>query len=132
GVFFLPPPDTIGGFGGSTFSSLDQFFFRTDPNRTNLKRDSTLIDFRGFPYSATGPYKGEDISVGQLGFYVQDEYPVTDRLTLTYGLRVDFPMYFTTPVDNALSRSLTALDQNRQPVTIGKSKLPGETTLLVT
>src|SRR3989440_1749805 len=129
GVFFLPPPDTIGGFGGSTFSSLDQFFFRTDPNRTNLKKDSTFIDFRGFPYSASGPYKGEDMSVGQLGFYVQDEYPVTERLNLTYGLRVDFPMYFTTPVDNAFSRSLTALDQNRQPVTIDQSKLPGATPL---
>src|SRR5438067_6214492 len=129
GVFFLPPPDTIGGFGGSTFSSLDQFFFRTDPNRTNLKKDSTFIDFRRFPYSASGPYKGEDMSVGQLGFYVQDEYPVTERLNLTYGLRVDFPMYFTTPVDNAFSRSLTALDQNRQPVTIDQSTLPGATPL---
>src|SRR5207245_7246660 len=82
-------------------------------------------DFRGFPYSASGPYKGEDMSVGQLGFYVQDEYPVTERLNLTYGLRVDFPMYFTTPVDNQFSRSLTALDQNRQPETVDQSQLPG-------
>ncbi|OLD61673.1 MAG: hypothetical protein AUI33_14310, partial [Ignavibacteria bacterium 13_1_40CM_2_61_4] len=129
GVFFLPPPDTIGGFGGSTFSSLDQFFFRTDPNRTNLKRDSTFIDFRRFPYSATGPYKGEDISVGQLGFYVQDEYPVTDRLNLTYGLRVDFPMYVTDLVDNPFSRGLTALDANGNPEKVDQSKFPSATAL---
>src|SRR5256886_16619987 len=52
-----------------------------------------------------------------------------ERLNLTYGLRVDFPMYFTTPVDNAFCRSLTALDQNRQPVTIDQSKLAGATPL---
>src|SRR2546426_9116162 len=60
------------------------------PPRSTLFPYTTLfrsIDFRGFPYAATGPYKGEDISIGQLGFYLQDEYPMTDRLNLTYGLR---------------------------------------------
>lgn len=125
GVFFLPPPDSTGHFGGSTFSSLDQFFLRTDPGNTRLAKDSTFIDFRGFPYAASGPYKGEDISIGQLGFYLQDEYPVTDRLNLTYGLRVDFPMYFTDPIDNPFSRGLTALDENGNPETVDQSKLPG-------
>ena len=129
GVFFLPPPDTIGAFGGSTFSSLDDFFLRTNPNNTSLAKDSTFIDFRGFPYAATGPYKGEDISIGQLGFYLQDEYPMTDRLNLTYGLRVDFPMYFTTLVDNPFSRSLTALDANGNPEIVDQSKLPSATPL---
>jgi len=64
GVFFLSPPDSTGRFGGSTFSSLDDFFLRTDPNNTSLAKDSTFIDFRGFPYAAAGPYKGEDVSVG--------------------------------------------------------------------
>src|SRR2546425_2531500 len=44
GVFFLPPPDTIGAFGGSTFSSLDDFFLRTNPNNTSLAKDSTFIE----------------------------------------------------------------------------------------
>jgi hypothetical protein len=30
----------------------------------------------------------------------------------TYGLRVDVPVYFTDPVDNAYSRGLKALDEN--------------------
>src|SRR5437870_9445715 len=124
GVFFLPPPDTIGAFGGSTFSSLDDFFLRTNPNNTSLAKDSTFIDFRGFPYAATGPYKGEDISIGQLGFYLQDEYPMTDRLNLTYGLRVEFPMYFTNPVDHPFSRGLTARDANGNPEIVDQSKLP--------
>jgi len=129
GVFFLPRPDSTGQFGGSTFSSLDDFFLRTNPNNTSKAKDSTFINFRGFPYTASGPYKGEDISLGQLGFYLQDEYPVSDRLNLTYGLRVDFPMYFTTPIDNPYSRGLSALDANGNPESVDQSKLPGATAL---
>jgi len=114
GVFFLP----AGVASGTTFGSLAQFF---------QAADSGNIKFRSF--IGTGPYKGEDISVGQLGFYLQDEYPVSDRLNLTYGLRVDFPMYFTTPIDNPYSRGLTALDANGNPETVDQSKLPGATPL---
>src|SRR5437867_2379810 len=70
GVFFLPPPGGPGQFGGTTFSSLDQFFRRTDPNAP-FAADS-FIDFNAF--IGTGPYKGENISIGQLGVYLQDEY----------------------------------------------------------
>ncbi len=129
GVFFLAPPDSFGHFGGSTFSSLDQFFLRTNPGPNYQGKDSTFIDFSAFPYAASGLYKGEDISVGQLGFYLQDEYPVTERLNLTYGLRVDFPMYFTNPVDNPFSRGLTALDANGNPEIVDQSKLPNAAAL---
>ena len=113
GVFFLP----AGVFTGSTFSSLDQFFQMTAPNNPNK------IPFRSF--IGTGPYKGEIIKVGQVGFYVQDEVPASNRLNLTLGARVDFPLYLTDPVDNPFSRSLLALDANGQPETVDQSKLPG-------
>src|SRR6266513_4151253 len=129
GVFFLAPPDSSGHFGGSTFSSLDQFFLRTNPGPNYQGKDSTFIDFSAFPYAASGLYKGEDIAVVQLGFYLQDEYPVTERLNLTYGLRVDFPMYFTNPVDNPFSRGLTALDANGNPEIVDQSKLPNAAAL---
>src|SRR5213080_574413 len=114
GVFFLP----AGVASGTTFGSLAQFF---------QQADSGNIPFRSF--IGTGPYKGEDISVGQLGFYLQDEYPASDRLSLTYGLRVDFPLYFTDPVDNQFSRSLTALDANGNPEIVDQSKLPSAAPL---
>ncbi len=103
----------------STFPSLSAFF--------SAINSSTPIDFRGM--IGTGLYKGEKIHVGQLGVYVQDEVPASDRLNLTYGVRADFPMYFTSPVDNPFSRSLTALDQNRNSVTVDESKLPSATAL---
>ena len=113
GVFFLPYFTGIG----STFFSLDDFFNATDPANPNQIKFRDMI--------GTGPFKGEEISVGQLSVYAQDEYLATDRLTLTYGLRVDFPQYYTEPVDNQYSRDLTALDENDNPETVDQSELPG-------
>ena len=113
GVFFLPaaiPP-------GSTFSSLDEFFAATTPGSPTFKDFNSLI--------GSGPYKGENIDVGQLGVYAQDELLASERLNLTIGLRVDFPMYYTDPIDNPYSRGLTALDANDNPETVDQSNLPG-------
>jgi hypothetical protein len=112
GVFFLPEFIPVG----SQFGSLSEFFSATaaGPNQKNF---SSMI--------GSGPFKGELIHVGQLSFYGQDELLATDRLKLTYGLRVDMPMYFTDPVDNPFSRGLQALDENGKSETVDQSKLPG-------
>ncbi len=117
GVFFLPaaiPP-------GSTFSSLQEFFDATDPTNPNQK------DLRGL--IGSGPFKGEDIDVGQFSVYAQDELLASERLNLTFGVRADFPIYFTNPVDNPFSRGLTALDANGAPETVDQSELPGSDPL---
>ncbi len=114
GVFFLPaPPVSIG----TTFSSVDDFMDATDPNNPDQ------IDLNSFV--GAGPFKGENIAVGQLSVYTQDEFVVAPRFNLTYGLRVDFPMYFTDPVDNPFSRNLVALDENGNPETVDQSRLAG-------
>ena len=118
GVFFLPaPPISIG----TTFSSLDDFFAATDPSNPDG------IDFASF--NGTGLFKGEDIAVSQLGLYVQDEFLMSERFNLSAGVRVDFPMYSTDPVDNPFSRGLTALDENGQPEQVDQSSLPGTQAL---
>lgn len=114
GVFFLPYFIPIG----STFFSLNDFFTATAPGAGQK-------DFRAMITPAASPYKGEKIDVGQLGLYVQDELLASERLNLTFGVRVDFPMYFTDPVDNPFSRSLTALDERRQTEVVDQSSLPG-------
>jgi hypothetical protein len=118
GVFFLPasiPP-------GSTFDSLAQFFAATDPANPNRKDFNAMI--------GTGPFKGEIIDVGQVALYAQDDILATPRVTLTFGLRADMPMYFTDPVDNPFSRSRLALDANLQPETVDQSRLPRRTVML--
>jgi hypothetical protein len=119
GTFFLP--DELDFLRGTTFDSLDEFFEKTDPNSPDF------IDLNS--YVGSGPFKGEDIEVGQLSFYVQDEFLATEDFTLTVGLRADLPMYFTDPVANPYSTGLTALDENDQPETVDQASLPGTSPL---
>ncbi|MGQ0703824.1 MAG: TonB-dependent receptor [Gemmatimonadales bacterium] len=118
GLFFLPYQLTF--LRATTFPSLAEFFAATEPGPDQIKFND---------YVGTGPFKGEKISVGQLSLYAQDEFLASARVNLTLGLRVDFPMYFTDPVDNPFSRELTALDENRQPEKVDQSSLPGATPL---
>jgi len=98
------------------FDSVDDFFAQTDPNNPNQ------LDLNGM--IGSGPLKGENIHVGQLSVYAQDEFLATERLNLTYGIRVDFPMYFTNPVDNPFSRGLTARDETGASEVVDQSQLP--------
>ncbi|MBO6576935.1 MAG: TonB-dependent receptor [Rhodothermales bacterium] len=114
GLFGLP-------FAPTTFFSLDQFFAATDPNNPDQ------MDLRGF--IGGGPFKGENIDVAQLSAYAQDEWLVNDQLSLTYGLRVDIPMYGTDPVANPYSTGLNLLDENDDAETIDQAELAGASPL---
>jgi len=116
GLFGLP-------FATTTFTSLADFFTRTTPG------DPNFVDLRAMITPSTSPFKGEDIKVGQFSVYAQDEYLASDRLNFTFGLRVDFPIYFTEPVANPYSTGLTALDENDKAETVDQSKLPGSDPL---
>ncbi|MEM8560123.1 MAG: TonB-dependent receptor, partial [Bacteroidota bacterium] len=108
----------------SSFESVDAFLDATDPDSPNF------VDFRSFVTPESIPFKGEDIEVGQAAFYLQDEFLVSPRLTLTFGLRADLPIYFTEPVANPYSTGLTALDEFDQPETVDQAELPGAKLLL--
>ncbi len=113
---------TFGFPGGAgNFTSLDDFFTRTTPTDPNFYDAESFI--------VTGDYKGEKFNLGQLGVYLQDQWAVNPRFTLNAGIRVDFPMYFTDPVDNPFSRSLTAINGDGDPVTVDQSQLAGSTPL---
>ncbi|MEN8375659.1 MAG: TonB-dependent receptor [Gemmatimonadota bacterium] len=119
GVFFLP--DELDFLGGTTFDSLEEFFEKTDPNSPDF------IDLNS--YIGTGPFKGENIDVGQLSFYAQDEFLASENFTLNVGVRVDLPMYFTDPVANPYSTGLTALDENDELEVVDQASLPGTSPL---
>jgi hypothetical protein len=114
GLFGLP-------FAATTFGSLDAFFAATDPANPDQ------MDLNGM--IGGGPFKGENIEVGQFSVYGQDEWLVSDRLNVTYGLRVDIPMYFTSPVDNPYSTGLSLLDKDDNPETIDQAELAGASPL---
>ncbi len=119
----FPGAGYLDFLGATTYSSLDNFFIRTaDPDSADY------VDFRSM--TGDGPYKGEIIEVGQLAFYAQDEYTVSENLKVMAGLRVDIPRYITEPVANPFSTGLDSLlDENDDLETVDQAKLPDATPL---
>lgn len=42
-----------------------------------------------------------EFGASQLGFYAQDKWEITNNFQLTYGLRMDIPIFFDKPTENA-------------------------------
>ena len=85
-------------YGTYNFNSPQDFYGFTDG--TNPKG---LYRYR---YGMTNPAVTDDkrwaaqFGAAELGFYVQDKWTVSDRFDLTYGLRIDVPLFFDTPKEN--------------------------------
>ncbi len=80
----------INNFNGRwEFRSL-QDFFNDRPNR--VRATYSLTD---------NPRPAAEFNAIQLGFYAQDEYTPSERLKLTFGLRLDIPVFPDKPVRNS-------------------------------
>lgn len=95
GIFggtFGPPAgvdvSSVEGFLSSADDSLQLAFQLAETTDETLSGSGEGYDGTNFALAET--------NVGQLGLYVQDEWAATEQLTLTLGLRVDFPLYFDT------------------------------------
>ncbi|MBD0833247.1 TonB-dependent receptor [Aestuariibaculum sediminum] len=82
-----------------------------------------------------GGWKLAELNVGQLSFYLQDEWNVSEEFKLTYGVRFDKPLYFDTAdliqkyidTDNGATRDNSVLYYNpnsNQEVTFDSTTLP--------
>ncbi len=79
-------------YGTYIFSSPDDFY----AGKINRFRYGQAVE------SVTGTKRWmPEFSAGQIGFYAQDKWAVTDNFDLTYGLRIDMPIMFDEPIQNA-------------------------------
>ena len=78
-------------YGSYFFGSPDDFF------AGNIKQ----YRFAQANVAITGnPRWAAAFSAGQLGFYAQDYFNITENLHLTFGVRMDIPLFFDTPTEN--------------------------------
>jgi len=73
------------------------------------------------------PFAMSEVDVAQIGVYLQDEFEVNDKLNVTFGIRIDAPMYLNTiAVSPATQESANFdgfVDENGTPVTVDPSIL---------
>lgn len=67
-------------------------------------------------FGVTYPYEGKDpyarINFAQTALYIQDRFTVDEKLTLTYGIRAELPLYLNELTVNEAINSLELLDVN--------------------
>lgn len=91
----------LKGYGFDVFGSTDMAGF--DANIANgyyasaIAAAQTTFDTKNaLRDGANGGWNLAETTVGQLAFYVQDEWNINDNFKLIYGLRADKPLYFNT------------------------------------
>jgi hypothetical protein len=94
------------GYGPTLFSDADiQKFKDSVPTGRPIVFDFPQFSVLGYPLdvdvnyaanrSAADQWTLVNLTVGQLSVYIQDEWHVNDKFRLTYGLRMDKPVYLT-------------------------------------
>lgn len=91
----------LKGYGFDVFGSVTMPEFTANINNgtyaTSFANAQATFNARNsFEAGTNGGWNLSETTVGQLAFYVQDEWNVTDNFKLIYGLRADKPLYFNT------------------------------------
>ncbi|MEM8525084.1 MAG: carboxypeptidase regulatory-like domain-containing protein [Bacteroidota bacterium] len=141
GVFGIVP--VTGTPFSRDFNSIQEF-----SDSLNAGFLDALVEGSRKTFSDNGGDEGFDLesgwalaesAVGQLAVYLQDEWAASSKFTLTYGLRVDMPLYFNTvekieeniqPDRNCCyDPSIVYYDAEGNPVTYDQTVLPSQAPL---
>lgn len=94
-------------FGSYDYNSIQDFIDDVNgvsTNATDFDRSYSLVDdVTGDDTQAAAAFKAM-----QLGFYVQDEIQVNEKLKLNAGIRIDIPMFSDDPTDDGYFNDNTA------------------------
>ena len=95
-------------YGEYRFGSVDDFLNNATTSALQYERGYSLID----DLQEDGSAAAAELNVMQFGLYGQDEWQVNEDLKLTYGLRVDMPVFPTAPKvdDNFNNNTITELE----------------------
>ena len=97
------------------FSSLNDFV--TDQAPAYYAYTYSLVPGQKAVYSA-------ELKIGQLGLYAQDDWAINDNFKLTYGLRLDRPIYNSQPIANPKVTELTFPDASGNPTNYNTGAWP--------
>lgn len=136
-----------GGTFSNGFASVTDFLAFVNAGSMDAIVDHARTTFTD--NEANNTWALAETNVGQLALYVQDKWAINDRMTLTYGLRVDKPLFFDTDekIQENIDRkgglldpangifagsyapSVTYYNQDNEPVQFDHTKLPTDKLL---
>jgi hypothetical protein len=82
---------TFGGANTNALTNISDFKAGVSPNTYNVGYSTSTVK---------GDKAVANLHAAQLGVYGGDIWAITDRFKLTYGLRIDMPIYFNRPPSN--------------------------------
>ncbi len=124
----------------STDANPIQPFLDMVADPTELAADFAAAQSAANTNNANDSWNLAETNVGQLSFYAQDEFAVTEDFIFTFGLRIDRPMFFDTEekIQENIDRSGFAYDPSIQyfdadgnPEYYDSTKLPGDNKWLL-
>lgn len=84
-------------YGSYEYNSLEDFL----TVGTSAEEAPYRYDYSYSRDNITGTNRwAPNISAGQLGFYIQDEWNISEKFSLRYGFRLDMPLLFNEPREN--------------------------------
>ena len=122
----------------ATANSVAEFLaLAADPN--GIAADIAAAQATFNDNNANSKWALAETNVGQLAFYMQDEFAITENFTLTYGFRIDKPLYFDTEdkIQENIDRSccydpsIQYFDTEGNPTFYDSKKLPSSKKWLV-
>ena len=86
-------------YGAYTFNSPQDFFDVVNGTADGSKIASYAVTQGNIDVTGNALW-APSFSAAQLGFYLQDKWDATNNFQLTYGLRMDIPVFFDAPTEN--------------------------------
>jgi len=117
-----------GSQSAYVYNSLEDFYTDANDYLANPDRTTSPVSLRRFQVrwmNIPGLEKPiQPLKVWYTGFYAQDDWQAGANLKVTYGLRLDVPVFGDTAYTNAAADALTFRDENGNSVQYDTGKLP--------
>ncbi len=110
------------------YNSLDEFYADANGYLANPDRTTSTVNLRRFQYQYSnlpGVEKPvQELRVIYAGLYLQDRWSVSPNVKITFGLRMDIPLFEKTAFRNPEAEQLTFRNEKGENVKFATDKLP--------